>query len=298
MTFAHLQVAALTDVGRVRDGNEDAYLCRPAAGLFLLADGMGGAAAGEVASALVVEQVGEAFAASVDAGPATRVRRLLAAVNQASAAIRHYADQAGLVGTGTTVATLLFDPWHPGQAMVLAAGDSRVYRWRRGKLERLTNDHTVAAAAGVDDERELPPSFRGVLTRAAGIEPTVALETRSLDVYPQDIFLLCSDGLTRMIPDKLVGKLIAKHRNAELDELARQLVAAANAAGGLDNVTTILVRVAPTLPTAHQPTPAESLADQPTAAAAEADPHADPPTPPTATPPTDPFHNRPSSQIS
>ncbi|MFA4943753.1 MAG: PP2C family serine/threonine-protein phosphatase [Lentisphaeria bacterium] len=297
MDFTHLDSVALTDPGRVRTNNEDAILAVRAAGLFALADGMGGAAAGELASAIAAEELAQAFADSAPppagAGPLARVRQAVQALNQASRRIREYADQQLLSGTGTTAVVLLFDSWDPAQAMVLHAGDSRAYRWRKGTLERLTADHTVAAAAGVEDEAKLPPAFRGVLTRAVGLEPVVMLEHTPTDVQPGDLFLLCSDGLTKMLPDKQLQKLLRKLGRGALPDLAAALVAAANAAGGKDNVSVVLIRAAQELPAAYRPTAAERAADETPAAETAAAAATAEATPDTATPDTDEFHNRP-----
>ena len=139
-------------------------------------------------------------------------------------------------------------------------GDSRVYVYRDGRFRQVTRDHSVAAAAGVSDEKSLPAFFRGVVTRAVGLDDHVDLEITPVEVHPGDLFLLCSDGLTKMLTDAAIVKLLKKQAGvADLDGLAQGLVDAANAAGGEDNVSVVLVRVADTLPPARGGTPAAAV---------------------------------------
>ncbi len=300
MPFDYLHTAAATDVGQRRQNNEDAILALPHQGVFLVADGMGGAEAGEVASRMVREAVEQAFAAQVD-GPGARARRLIAAVNGASARIRQFADAAGFVGTGSTVSLMLFDPWTHNRALTLTAGDSRIYRLRQGTLELLSRDHTVAAAAGVEDPKLLPAAFRGVLTRAAGLEDSVSLDISEVHILPKDLFLVCSDGLNGMLADKNLTKILKKIRKQSLEEVAAALIAAANDAGGKDNITVVLIQIDNQLPANHEPTPDEIRNDREedddddasdaAQQRASANPN-DPPTPDTATPPTDEYHNK------
>jgi len=154
------------------------------------------------------------------------------------------------------VVVLLFDAWQPSQGVCLHAGDSRVYVYRDGHFKLLTRDHSVAAAAGVSDERSLPAFCRGVVTRAVGLDEHVNLELTPVEVHPGDLFLLCSDGLTKMLTDAAIAKLLKKQVGAaNFDGLAQNLVDTANAAGGEDNVSVVLVRVADTLPPARGGTP-------------------------------------------
>ena len=152
----------------------------------------------------------------------------------------------------TTAVVLLFDAWHPGQGVCLHAGDSRVYLYRGDRFKQVTRDHSVAAAAGVSEEKSLPAFFRGVVTRAVGLDEHVDLEITPVEVHPGDLFLLCSDGLTKMVTDAALAKLLKKQLGvADLDGLAQHLVDAANTAGGEDNVSVVLVRVAAALPPAR-----------------------------------------------
>jgi protein phosphatase len=273
--FEYLTSAERTDVGRRRKNNEDALLRLPEHGVFCVADGMGGVQGGEVASAAVVREIRQEFDTGPDAAfavtAAAKARLVERAVNRASAWIKSRADERGMVGTGSTAVTLMFDAVYPERAVAAHAGDSRAYRFRRAKLTQLTVDHSVAAAAGLRDDRALPAMFRGVVTRAAGIAASVTMERTATDAAAGDLFLLCSDGLSRMVPDRQILKLLRRHERAPLDELAGRLVDEAVRAGGEDNVSVVLVRVGAALPAGPtMSVPPETLAIEAPAAAASA----------------------------
>jgi protein phosphatase len=252
--FSYLESAELTDVGSRRKNNEDAMLRLPENGVFCVADGMGGVQGGEVASKATVDALREVFASSSDAPfavtSASSARLVGRAINRASRWIKARSDERGTAGTGSTVVTLVFDRVTPTQALILHAGDSRAYRYRADRLAQLSADHSVAAAAGLPDDKNLPAMFRGVITRAVGLENSVLLEETPTDVLPGDLFILCSDGLNKMVSDKLLHKLLRKHREDDLQAVAKHLVSEALKAGGEDNVSVVLVRVAAELPSA------------------------------------------------
>jgi len=260
VSFSYLTVAELSDVGLRREHNEDCVLSLHAEGVFCVADGMGGAAMGEVASAAAVDELRK--------GVAGQERRwelkagvIREALNTASGRIRALSDERGVTGTGTTAVVIYFDAEHPDRAGILHAGDSRAYRFRGHKLEQLTTDHSMAAAAGVKHEKALPTMFRGVVTRAVGLHETVELEATAVSVAAGDVYLLCSDGLNKMVPDKRLQKLLHKAGDADVGVLARQMVEAANSAGGEDNVSVVIIRVSDPLPEAvpGAPPPPEDL---------------------------------------
>lgn len=256
MDFSHLQSSVRTDVGRKRTHNEDAVLTLPDQGIFCVCDGMGGAAMGEVASGWAVEEMQKEFTSATPSKPkADRIRR---ALNTASRRIKQMAEERGISGTGTTAVVLFFDQRHPDKAAILHAGDSRAYRLRRGKLEAMTIDHSMATAAGVKHERSLPAMFRGVITRAVGLEEGVVLEETPLNVAGGDIYLLCSDGLSKMIPHKRMQKLLQRANADALDDTTRELIDTANEAGGDDNISAVLVAVSKPLPDAPPDTEPES----------------------------------------
>jgi protein phosphatase len=256
--FSALAAAERTDRGRVRENNEDVTLCLPAGGLFMVADGMGGAREGEVAARAVAEHVKDACSDPTQPLPA-RIRCCKEAINASSLWIRQYAARQGNPGMGTTVVMLLFDPFDPGAAVCLHAGDSRLYRFRNGILEQVTRDHSMANLAGVASEGQVPSLFRGVITRAVGVRRNVDLEVTYLDVARGDLFLLCTDGLHGMVERDELTRLLTL--GSDLDTKAVHLVEAALSAGGDDNVTVILVRsgAAPETPPGQAPDAARSM---------------------------------------
>jgi len=250
--FAYLSSAELTDVGRRRKNNEDSLIRLPGAGLYCVADGMGGVQGGEIASKACVDFLHNEFTESPDAVFAitadASARLVERALNAASRWVKERAESLGLAGTGSTAVALAFDRVTPSQGIALHAGDSRAYRLRGDKLTQLTTDHSVAAAAGLPDDSSLPPMFRGVITRAVGLNRHVEMESTPFDVAPGDLFLLCSDGLSKMVNDRRIQKLLRKHLEDSLDDIAKVLVTEALEAGGEDNVTVIVIRVSGDLP--------------------------------------------------
>jgi protein phosphatase len=228
---------ALTDTGRQRRGNEDASFARPP--LFVVADGMGGAQAGEVASRTAVEL----FAAGLPDGDGSVEERLAALVAEANARIHALATaDADRAGMGTTLTAA-----YVGERDVAVAhvGDSRLYLWRDGALEQRTDDHSlvgelVRRGQLSPEEAEDHPQ-RSIITRALGPEGDVAVDHHSSPARDGDVFLLCSDGLTSMVPDETIAKVLATTRSLRV--AARDLVRAANDAGGRDNITVVLFRV-------------------------------------------------------
>jgi protein phosphatase len=229
--------AAFTDPGRKRRRNEDAFVIDPP--LFVVADGMGGAQAGEVASRLAAA----AFREFHEADELAPEERLEAIVQEANRRIFERArEDTGLSGMGTTVTAALL-----GEEKVAVGhvGDSRAYRIRGEALELLTEDHSLVAdlmRSGrlTPEEAEAHPQ-RSVITRALGTDPDVDVDTFSVGVETDDLFLLCSDGLTSMVP----GEEILKHvrESDTLEKAAKALIKAANKRGGEDNITVVLFQV-------------------------------------------------------
>ncbi len=283
--FSYLEVAQRTDVGKRRRNNEDAILSLPQRGLFCVADGMGGVQGGEVASKATVDALAEAFTVWPEARYAftavASARLVERALNNASRWIRERGEERGVTGTGSTAVVLVFDRAEPSRALVLHAGDSRAYRYRNGKLIQISADHSVAAAAGLSDDKFLPAMFRGVITRAVGLEKTVSLETTATDVLAGDVFLLCSDGLTKMLSDRQIQKLLRRHRADTTESGAGILIDEALKSGGEDNVSVIVVRVGADLPqgpTLDIPPETRALEERPAADAATAPPNDEAPT--------------------
>ncbi|HEY6695330.1 MAG TPA: Stp1/IreP family PP2C-type Ser/Thr phosphatase [Solirubrobacteraceae bacterium] len=224
-----------TDLGRQRQGNEDNLFVR--APLFVVADGMGGAQAGEVASEMAVASFGSGLP---DGSPAEGLVRI---VEQANRAIHDRSrSDARTAGMGTTVTAA-----YVGESEVTIAhvGDSRAYVLRAGDLIRLTKDHSlvgelVARGKLTEEQAEMHPQ-RSVITRALGSEPDVEVDVHVYQARAGDLFMLNSDGLTSMVPEARVKPII--EGAATLEQAGRELIAAANEAGGRDNITVILFRL-------------------------------------------------------
>jgi len=235
------EAVASTDVGLVRQGNEDAYEIELEEGGFVVCDGMGGAAAGEVASKIA----SETFLAALKDVPLLEDNAIKAAVRAADDKVREEAAKdASLRGMGTTLVALLLKDTGT-LAYLVHAGDSRCYRFREHHLEQLTADHSFVEeqvrSGQLTPEEALRSPLRNVITRAIGsAEPTVP-EITQVDLSPGDVYLLCSDGLTREVPDDKLRAILAGQ--PQLSEACSQLVQAAIAGGGRDNITCILVRI-------------------------------------------------------
>jgi serine/threonine protein phosphatase PrpC len=222
---------AKTDVGLVRTNNEDSYLTDPERCLAIVADGMGGHAAGEVASKIAVDTISERLNNTDSFWPFGRSgrerTRIVESIRLANRRIREAALQdTSLAGMGTTVVVL----WVRGRrAHVAHVGDSRIYRYRKGGLVQLTRDHSWPSEQA---------SMRNVLTRAVGAEDKVEIDHRLLEVLSGDIFLLCSDGLTRPVGDERIVQTLREFTNG--DEASQRLIDLAKENGAPDNVTVVL----------------------------------------------------------
>ncbi len=232
------QSAGLSDAGRRRRHNEDAYVCEPP--LFAIADGMGGAQAGELASRLAAASVGRASTA----GLAGR-NRVVALIEEANRSVyERAAEDEAASGMGTTMTVALVED---DVVWLGHVGDSRAYLVREGKLEQVTEDHSLVAElvrSGrlTADEADTHP-HRSVITRAVGTEPDVEIDTIAVRPRAEDVFLLCSDGLTDMVDDDAILALVEESRR-DLPRAAKALIDTANAAGGEDNITVLLFRLA------------------------------------------------------
>jgi protein phosphatase len=250
-TSMRLRAGAATDTGRVRDLNEDVYVSRVEQGLFVVCDGMGGAPAGEVASQVaataIVEQLNRSAAGdgakSGDRGFLPQTKRLADAVRRSNAIVYRQAQRdAAQAEMGTTVV----GAWIQDQIVSVAhVGDSRAYLWHEDRLEPLTRDHSLAEAevrAGLlEREASLTSAHQNILLRALGREPDVEVDLAEIPVQPGDYVILCSDGLTRMVPEVLVAQTIGALRDPQ--SICDALIQAANRNGGADNITIIVVEV-------------------------------------------------------
>ena len=240
------EVAGATDVGRVRAHNEDSFLVDAQRGVFLVADGMGGHAAGEIASAIASEAVGAALRQGVDGGLGADDLGVVMreCIHQAHRSILNYsATKPETRGMGTTMTALVV--CDDGTFRLGHIGDSRCYVLRDGELEQVTRDHTLVQRE-VDEGRLTPMGARRhrlshVLTRALGAdsldEPDVYVGT----LLPGDLVLLATDGLTGMLTDRLLRRILS--RDGELHERVADLIVEANERGGRDNITAVLIRV-------------------------------------------------------
>jgi PPM family protein phosphatase len=225
-----------TDTGLQRRANEDSLLARSP--LFVVADGMGGAQAGEVASRIAVESFHDGLG-----DPASPEERLAANARAANARIHDLSQRnAEHAGMGTTLTAVYVGP---EEVAIAHVGDSRAYCLRDGELLRLTDDHSlvdelIREGRLTPEEAEEHPQ-RSIITRALGPEETVEVDTRSFRARPGDVYLLCSDGLTSMVPEARLAEILGVHHR--LRDAGEALIAEANRAGGRDNITVILLRL-------------------------------------------------------
>jgi serine/threonine protein phosphatase PrpC len=234
--FRAAETTQRTDTGRQRRGNEDSAFAR--APVFVVADGMGGAQAGEVASQMAVET----FEAGLpeEGTPEERLAEVVRAANRrihelSLAEHEHH-------GMGTTLTAAYLDG---GYVAIAHVGDSRAYLFRDGQLARLTQDHSLVEElrqrGKLTEEEAAEHPQRSIITRALGPEPEVQVDTSSQAVRSGDVLLLCSDGLTSMISEQQIGQILASAPS--LKAAADELINSANAAGGKDNITVVLFRV-------------------------------------------------------
>ena len=234
------RVAWITDTGRKRRRNEDAYVCEPP--LFAIADGMGGAQAGEVASRLAAAALRESGAA---AGGEQRIVDLIQEAN------RRVYDRSSTdpttSGMGTTITVALAED---GQVAFGHVGDSRAYLIREGTMEQVTEDHSLVnellkSGKLSPEEAETHPQ-RSVITRALGTDPDVDVDTFTIAAETGDLFLLCSDGLTDMVEEHAILELVERNRG-DIDAALKALVKAANRGGGEDNITVVAFEISDAL---------------------------------------------------
>ncbi len=254
-----LEMTQHSDVGRVRSHNEDSTAADVGLGLAIVADGIGGSRAGEVASAMAVKSIHERLHAELgdlvrgqvdpDSGYAHESLVLRDAVARANEIIhRASTHEPRHQGMGTTVVALLF---HNDRVSVAHVGDSRAYRLRGGRLERLTSDHTLVQEL-VDRGTHTPQEAqacvnRNLLTRALGIAARTDIDMAERAAEVGDVYLLCSDGLHSMLPDAVISELLTDGEE-RLATMASRLVDRANDSGGEDNVSVVLVRVIRSFP--------------------------------------------------
>ena len=232
----------LTDLGCARASNEDAFAVEPELGLFVVADGMGGAQAGERASAIAIETIVQNVRC---AAPARTPDILLQSIREANRnVIEQAAGNPDYQGMGTTVVAVLLEP---PAAHVASVGDSRLYLWRGDRLQRVTSDQTwvneVGRSLGLTEEQIHSHPFRNVLTMAVGARERIEVHSHELTLSDGDLLLLCSDGLHGVLNDEELTQALSGGR--PLPEAAADLIGRAREHGGPDNITAVLVQSVP-----------------------------------------------------
>jgi len=242
-----VKAAAMTHVGCRRGNNEDRVFIDTSCGLLVLADGMGGQSAGEVASEQAVSTVASYVQNSRNdsgvSGSGSIGELLIGCIGEANSAIYRRATQdMNLKGMGTTIVIAIC---HGGHVNIAHVGDSRAYLFREGKLQQLTKDHSLVAemvtAGEITSHEARTHQLRSVLTRSLGNKPAVYPETREISWSQDDLLLLCSDGLTGMVEDRKLEKILRRHAK-DLERSCEELIRAAKAMGGIDNISVIVAR--------------------------------------------------------
>lgn len=240
------QFHALTDPGRTRDNNEDSVAFDEQALVAVLADGMGGYNAGEIASGMATAFIkSELSRWLIEAGALAQPKEIRRAmeicVDNANLAIYNSANaNAAYAGMGTTLVVCVFKE---GRLLVGHIGDSRCYRVRANRLEQITKDHSLLQeqidAGLITLEQAAVSPIKNLVTRALGVELAVTLDVSEFSVEPGDMYLMCSDGLTDMVSDEVVARIV--HEGSGLNQIAGNLVTEANANGGKDNISVLMI---------------------------------------------------------
>jgi protein phosphatase len=254
------EFASGTDTGRMRSGNEDAIALSPVHGIAILADGMGGYSAGEVASGIATTVFKDSFEEGMarlrTQGPDLLNKRsrqfqqlMIDSVQRANIAILEAAEaQPEYQGMGTTIVAAHL---HRGKLTVAHVGDSRAYRWRQGELTQITRDHSLLQeqidAGVISEEFARSADYKNLVTRAVGVSNAMEVEVHEHHVETGDIYLLCSDGLSDMLADEQIREVLEQH-GAELQAACDVLIQRANEQGGHDNISVILLRILPGIP--------------------------------------------------
>ncbi|MGN0846585.1 MAG: PP2C family protein-serine/threonine phosphatase [Kiritimatiellia bacterium] len=249
-----LVTAATTDRGLVRNDNQDSFICTPREGFLCVADGMGGGEGGALASRWVCETLAEAWGATAgEQTPEAREERVAEALQAVNDRIRAHAREQGFRMMGTTVAALLLDQGQGFRARIFHAGDSRIYRFRLGRLDALTRDHTVGnelgtAMAAISSDRAKSLQARSnplthILTRAVGTEMRARPEWKTIDLQRGDRLLICSDGVHDMLSDAEIASFLRDSASPRL--AVARIEAAVRKAGAGDNYTILCAYAVP-----------------------------------------------------
>jgi serine/threonine protein phosphatase PrpC len=249
-----IRFAVKSDVGRVRKNNEDAFLAEPDAGVFAVADGMGGHASGEVASRIAVETLqaffrdgGKEQDATLRLGPEEAIpsptQRLVQSIRLANQRIyQDSQDKNECRGMGTTVVAIYLS----SPTIVVNVGDSRLYRIRGPAIDQVTEDHSLVweeyRKGSLAKEGLSSSPHKNIVTRALGIHPSVDVDTQELNIKPGDILLLCTDGLSDLLQDEELRKVVTEN-SGDLERASQRLIQWGNQRGGKDNMTVLLIEI-------------------------------------------------------
>lgn len=245
--YDYLEVAAMSDMGCIRTNNEDAFLSLPEAGCFVVADGMGGGEAGEVASATVVDYLKETLESVAEDSPGCRKYAVQQTLHKANNYVVRYRDSHRYSSMGTTVVMLLLNPWDANEAFSCHVGDSRLYCLRGGELFCVTRDHSMANELKSKGSKEVVPDKIGrALVRVIGGSGLLVPEWQKISVCPDDMFLLCSDGILAVLSDPEIEKIM--NEGASPAAIVEELKERVRAGGAPDNLTAVCVKIGNELP--------------------------------------------------
>lgn len=253
-----INVAVASDKGVARENNEDSFLLLLDDGCFVIADGMGGGESGEVASKIVVDTISAFLKDSVNESPGERKYSFQQSIFKANASVVAYAKSHKYKMMGSTVVGLLIDSWDASTGYVSHIGDSRLYCLREGELFQITNDHTVAREMLKSSSKDvISAHLSHVLTRSIGGTDIPMPEWDEISICPNDIFLVCSDGVNTMLSDEEIAEYLSL--DLSVADIAQNLVDKANDKGGTDNITAMVIKISPELP---EPQPVDELEKQ------------------------------------
>jgi len=244
--YGYIEFATMTDMGRIRNNNEDSLLAVPEGGCFVVADGMGGGDAGEVASATVVECLQEAVCSVAEDSPGCRKYAVQQSLHKANDTVNAYRVAHQFAAMGSTVVLILLDPWNAEAPLVCHVGDSRLYCLRNGELFGVTFDHSVGNEMRRKGLKQPPEKVAKALTRVIGGSGLLVPEWQRIALCPNDLFLLCSDGIMAVLSDSDIEQVMNEKGSPQeiVDELKERVLAG----GAPDNLTAICLRVAEQLP--------------------------------------------------
>ena len=245
--YDYVEVAALSDMGCIRTNNEDAFLTVPEAGCFVVADGMGGGEAGEVASATVVDYLQNTLKAVAEDSPGCRKYAVQQSLHKANGYVVNYRDAHHYSSMGTTVVMLLLNPWNACEAFSCHVGDSRLYCLRGGELFCVTRDHSMANEMKSKGSKEvLPDKIGKALVRVIGGSGLLVPEWQKIAICPDDMFLLCSDGIIAVLSDSEIETIMREGTSPEA--IVEELKERVRAGGAPDNLTAVCVKIGSELP--------------------------------------------------